>query len=571
MSDRLSGVEERLRQLDEAVTCLSRRLERLEHGDHFASDLAAPARTAAGGSVQIPRAPRSDAIVLVSLAGRTCLVFGGAYLLRALTESGNIPAMAGVLLGLAYAVAWLGAAERAKPPSALFHGIATVFIGLPIVWEAAGRFGFLTPTQGAMALAVVVGLALIVAWHRRLPLLASTIVLGALATSVALAATLARVVPFAALLLGCAGAGLWIAYHRGWTWLAVLTGLAADLAVLAVLWRAVAIPPRDPGGFALALQIVLLAIYLGSFIVRALMRSPLGIFEYVQGSLVLAIGLGGTIALSRGDAAIASVGTVTAACAGAAYWIGFGPLRRRRASGATLHFFTSLALVLTLVAGRLLLADASYALALSGAAIAATGIGRLLPSSALRLHAAIALAVAAIPSGVLTLIGRVWLLPVAEWPAVTPAAWGVIAATLVLFTFWWSRADEVTAAVVVGARTAIGALMVAGLGTFVVVSIGRILEEALPAAGTSTIVKSVVLAGSTVFLAWTRNVPEVADLSRLTYPLLVAAGLKILLQDLPSARPAVLFVVLGLYGASLIMTPTVLRGQRRDAPQSSSP
>jgi hypothetical protein len=562
MSDRLSGIEERLRRLDEAVTCLSHRLERLEHGEHIRPDLVASAR-ADGRSVQLPRAPRSDAIVLVSLAGRTCLVFGGAYLLRALTESGNIPAIAGVLLGLVYAVGWLGPADRAKPPSALFHGLATVLIGMPIVWEAAGRFRFLSPIQGALALAVVVGLALIVAWHRRLPALAGVAVLGALVTALALAATLARVVPFAALLLGCAGAGLWIAYHRGWTWLAVLTGLAADLAVLAVSWRAAAVPPRDPGGLALALQIILLAIYLGSFVLRALRRSPLGIFEYVQGSLVLAIGLGGAIALSRGDAASASVGAVTAACAGAAYWIAFGPLRQRRASAATLHFFTSLALVLTLVAGRLLLADASYALALSAAAIGAAGIGRLTRSAVLRLHAASALAVAAMSSRVLTLIGHVWLSPVSDWPAVTPAAWGVIAATLVCFTFWWTHEKEVSAGFVSGVRTALGALMVAGLGTFVVISIGRFLEEAMPAPGTATMLKSVVLAGSTVFLAWTRNLPELAELSRLTYPVLVAGGLKILLRDLPSARPAVLFVVLALYGVSLIVTPTVLRGGGR--------
>jgi hypothetical protein len=395
-------------------------------------------------------------------------------------------------------------------------------------------------------------------------------VVGMFATSVALAATVARVIPFAALLLGCGAASLWIAYHRRWSWLAALTGLAADLAVLAVFWRAVAVPPRDPAGVALALQIVLLAIYLGSFVVRALMRGPLGIFEYVQGSLVLAIGLGGAIALARGDLAIASVGAVTAVCAGLAYWIAFAPLRHRRLPAATVHFFTSLGLVLALVAGRLLLADASYALALSGAAIAATGVGRLTRSWALRLHAAIAVAVAATSSGALSLIGGVWLLPVAGWPPVTPAAWGVIAATLVCFTFWWTHEKE-AGAVLVGVRTALGALMVAGLGTFVVISIGRLLEGALPMADMSAMVKSLVLAIATVCLAWTRTVPGLAELSRLTYPLLVAGGLKILLADLPSARPAVLFVVLALYGASLIMTPAVLRRQRREGPQPSSP
>jgi hypothetical protein len=81
--------------------------------------------------------------------------------------------------------------------------------------------------------------------------------------------------------------------------------------------------------------------------------------------------------------------------------------------------------------------------------------------------------------------------------------------------------------------------------------------------------KSFVLAVSTVFLAWTRTVPGLSELSRLTYPLLAAGGLKILLEDLPSAGPAVLFVVRALYGASLILTTTVLRGGRRARPVSS--
>ena len=568
MSDRVSRVEERLRQLDEAVSCLSRRLEQLERRGDLGPHLVPAAETADGGAVQLSSPPRSDAVTLLSLAGRTCLVFGGAYLLRALTESGHLPATIGVLLGLLYALGWLAAADRAQPSSALFHGIATVLIGFPIVWEAASRFQFLSPSESALALAGIVGPALAVAWHRRLPALAGLAVVGALATSLALPVVLDQYVPFATLLVGIGGVVLWAAYHRRWTWLAVLAALAADLAVLAVLARAVWAPPHDAVGAALALQITLLAVYLGSFAVRAFARSPLGPFEYVQGSLVLGVGLGGTIALTHGDVAMAFVGAATAACAGLAYWVGFGSLRHRGASTATIHFFSSLGLVLTLVAGRLLLAHAWYAIALSVFAMAAVAFGRRIRSGALMLHAAFALTAAAVSSGLPTLVARVWFLPVSVWPPISAAAWGVIAATVICFIFWLTRREAGTA-VFAGERTAVGALMVAGLGTFAAISIGQILAEIVPAAGVPTIVKSLVLAISTLFLGWTRRVPQLADLSRLTYPVLIAGGVKILLQDLPSAQPAALFVMLALYGASLIVTPTVLRGRDGRRPAST--
>ncbi|MGE5837457.1 MAG: hypothetical protein ACM4AI_23490, partial [Acidobacteriota bacterium] len=392
MSDRLSRIEERLRQVDDALVCLSQRLERLERGSARSGDLA----FAAPAPHPALRAPRSDAVSLLSLTGRTCLVFGGAYLLRALTESGQVPVTAGVLLGLLYAVGWLAAAERAGSTSALFHGLATVLIGLPIVWEAAARFGFLSPAQSGLALAAIVALSFVVAWHRRLAALAAVIAVATLAASMALVVSLDRVVPFAALLVGSAGAALWIAYHRDWTWLAVLTGLTSVSAVLAALMRALAVPPRDPAGTVLALQIALVAIYFVSFAVRALLRSPLGIYEYVQGALVLVAGLGGAIALTRGhDLAVMSIGGVTLVGAVLAYGIAFGAIRRQNAQAATLHFFTSLGLVLSLMGGRLLLADAPYAVVLSAGALAAVGLGRWMASPVLTLHGALALFVAA--------------------------------------------------------------------------------------------------------------------------------------------------------------------------------
>ena len=563
MSDRLSRVEERLRQIDDAVACLSRRLDRLEHGLGADDAFGPGVRLADGGSVRLQGASQSDGVMLLSLAGRTCLVFGGAYLLRALTESGHLPATTGVLLGLLYAVGWLAAADRASSPSALFHGFATVLIGLPIVWEAAGRFRFLSPGQGAAALAAVVALALAVAWHRRLPALAATIVLGALATSTALMVALDRVVPFAALLVGSAGAALWVAYHRRWTWLAVLTGVVANVAVLAALMRAVAIPPREAMAAVLALHVVLIAIYFGSFVARTLQRLPLGLFEYAQGSIVLLVGLGGAVALVRSNQiAIVAIGTAACVAAGLAYWMAFGPIRRRLADARTLHFFTSLGFVLALVAGRLLLADAAYAIVLAAGALAAVGVGRWTRSAALMVQGVLALIAAFTFSGALSLIVQVWLGSPTEWPILTIGAWAVIAATLACFTLQASPVRDGSPRAVTIARVTCAALTVVGLGTTVVLWIGPLLIGTTPAAGSTATVKSLVLAVSAVFLAWTRSVAGLSELSRLTYPLLIAGGLKILAEDLPLSRPATLVAALAAYGAALILAPRLLRSRR---------
>ena len=68
-----------------------------------------------------------------------------------------------------------------------------------------------------------------------------------------------------------------------------------------------------------------------------------------------------------------------------------------------------------------------------------------------------------------------------------------------------------------------------------------------------------MFAAAAVLLAWTRRVPQLTELSRLTYPLLVAGGLKLLLEDLAASRPATLFVAFALYGAALILAPRVLK------------
>src|SRR5690349_8385475 len=74
-----------------------------------------PFRDALQPSLELPAVAvpvNADPKDILSALGRALLGVAGAYLLRALTESGNLPASAGVGVGILYAIAWLILAAR---------------------------------------------------------------------------------------------------------------------------------------------------------------------------------------------------------------------------------------------------------------------------------------------------------------------------------------------------------------------------------------------------------------------------------------------------------------------------
>jgi hypothetical protein len=52
------------------------------------------------------------------------------------------------------------------------------------------------------------------------------------------------------------------------------------------------------------------------------------------------------------------------------------------------------------------------------------------------------------------------------------------------------------------------------------------------------------------------------EASWLVYPLLVAGGIKLLVEDFPQGRAATLFLGLALYGGALIVAPRAARSSR---------
>ncbi|PYQ31782.1 MAG: hypothetical protein DMF56_01355 [Acidobacteria bacterium] len=128
--------------MEERITQLEQRVAALETGVAQAFQPA-------------PVEDSPSPILDFALIGRSILIVGGAFLLRALTEAGWVPQLAGVALGFVYAMAWIVVAPET----------AALIAGALIV-EATIRFHALDAPAGAL-LVVVTACALLFIARRR--------------------------------------------------------------------------------------------------------------------------------------------------------------------------------------------------------------------------------------------------------------------------------------------------------------------------------------------------------------------------------------------------------------------
>jgi hypothetical protein len=185
--------------------------------------------------LRVSAPPRDN---VLSLTGRAILILGGAFLLRAATETALNPRI-GIALGLAYAIAWIGAAafaaRKGRRTPAIFHIAAAAAIGYPIIAEAVTRFHVLGPVTDAILLAAFSLAMLIVARAFALQTPAWIAVAGATIVALILAYATKELIPFALELtfVGVAAFALSLNYV-GWL-LAIESDLFAIFLVAAAL------------------------------------------------------------------------------------------------------------------------------------------------------------------------------------------------------------------------------------------------------------------------------------------------------------------------------------------------
>jgi len=584
MDDRRHNAEARLAELEAAVRTLAQRLDALEtaapgdsppsvvRGDCPPSPGSGVRRHADPGSAAEAARPAgagdsdrhgSDLAGVLSLVGRTLVVLGGAYLLRALTDAALWTPAIGVSLGFAYAAAWLIVADRtaaSSRASATFHGLTVSIVALPLLWETVTRFQLFGGAP-ASALLSLVWLAIgVAAVRNRLQTLAWIVVLGALVESVALTAATGSVLAFAIADIALGVATLWIGYTVDWVFLRWPPALVADLAVLAlaagVSTHAMAAAPES----ILACEVVLLVGYLGSVAVRTLVRGrDANAFEVLQSAAALAIGFGGAIyvtqATGRGVAALGAIGVV---CGAAAYAAAFAFVARRQGIRRNFYFYSSLALVLVIAGTTLLLGQPSLVWAALACVCSWTAYrtGR----AALALHAAVYVAAAAIASGLAAaattaLVGA----PVAQSPF-SPGFVAVFAAAACCWLIPTSSDVSEAGAFVRLPRLVLAIILAWCISAWLVVAVTSGLAEP----GLTATVRTGALAAVALALAWAGRRPRFREAGWLVYPVLITGGIKLLAEDLPRSRPATMFLALAFYGAALIAAPRI--AHRRSGP-----
>ena len=155
-------------RLTARVEELERRISALERPSEAAVLVAAEPDTPV--SVQ-PTAALSFAPEggVFSVLGKAMLGIAGAYLLRAVAESGSLPKLAVVVLALAYAGMWLVWASRmpstARFASAVYATTAALILA-PMLWELTLRFEVLPTSAAAGILGVFAVAAYALAWKR---------------------------------------------------------------------------------------------------------------------------------------------------------------------------------------------------------------------------------------------------------------------------------------------------------------------------------------------------------------------------------------------------------------------
>lgn len=562
-------LEARLEALDARMVLLGERVEQLEQRLSALSLPALPqAWPLAEPALRDPQA-RAEISRSVTYIGRSCLVLGGAFLIRVLTDGGVLPGPLGVALGVLFAASWVffshRAAVRGASLSAAFHAVVAALIAYPLVLEATTRLGVMPVPIAALTLLAFTGLLLVAARRDRLLWLAWVGVLSCLLTTLALlVASQGRPELTGVLLVLAATTFFWPGDDAGWRALRWAPAVALDLVVL----RAVLTSTPPVVVFSLALAIL----SLGLVFSRTATGRPVRAFEALQTVAGLAVGLTGVLRVTRelGGGTGALIALVLAASLVAAAFAGWVvPRRGNRDGDFVFHAALSMALVAFAVA--LSATGDLRGVLWSIVSLVAVLLGRRRHPVSLWSLAALLVLGAASSTG---LLAGLWQAlggnEAIHWQPVSAAALAVLALLIVdyLVTVPPLRPSVAPPGGGRSSRLAPALLLLlgsAGAAALVLGALHPMLQDLAWLGGARTAVAVAVAAA----LALVRRRLARPELTWVASGVLVLGGLELLLVELPNGRASTLLVSFVIYGAGLILVPR-LAPPGRDLFSSSS-
>ena len=492
--------------------------------------------------------------------GKAVLGFAGAFLLRALAESGSVPKLPVLIIAILYACFWMIWSARTKDRFAsVTYAVTSTLILSPMLWEATVRFQSMPATASASILVAFIVLTLVLASRHDLQVIPWIATLASGSTAVALIVGTRELIPLTLALLAIAAAVETSACLGHELTFRVIPAIAADFT----LWLSLYILGSEnvPEGYRsvapstlIALCALLPAIYgIGVTFRMFVQRHRISIFEIAQLAASFGLAAFGIMRASHNTAAPA-VGVLFLLLAGICYW---GTLSRFAAESHTRNRRVSATWAAALlVAGAFLLLPDNFQIPFLCAAALLTAV--LYTRSAklsLGLHAsfylAAAMSVSSLPSYVWnSLAGTVPASP--DWRALTVA----LSAALCYAVESRKEMDQGRRRLLWLVPAGIAAFTIAGWAVAATVRVASGQIEL--AASHLSMIRTVVICLLALVLGVASRRRHL-ELRWIAYAAVALGTLKLVLEDLRFGNPASLVVSFVFYGLILILLPRMTR------------
>lgn len=564
-----------MEDLPDALNRLANRVDALEQRvyalEHPAAALSATALQAPGAT----HAAASDEALSASISGGAFQVFGkamlgiaGAYLLRAVAESNALPSAAVAAVAIAYALAWLIWASRAKSGdwlSGTIYACTSALILAPMLWELTLRFNVLAAPVTAAVVAGFVTAASVLAWKRELAPVLWVANCTAAAIAPALSIASHQMLPFTGVLLAMVLISEYGAVRGRTSGVRVLVSLVADAAVWALIFiytspQSTRVDYPQLGASVLPVPGLILFLITGaSVIYRTVVAGKrITVFETIQTMAAFLLAVCGLIYFGSATTT-AGLGAFCLALSGAGYaatLVRFKEAEERR----NLIVFASWSGALFLGGSWLCLPTTVLTPWLGAAAVAAIFAGARMRRLHLELHGLAFLVAAAASSGWLrsmvnALTGAQPVEP--QWSVYVVSVCAALCyAGMVLNRDESWKQQSLAIAVAAMATGAVAALLVQGLT-------GLIAFKVIPAAHHLAFIRTLTVCGAAIGLAFSGSRWGRVELTRIGYATLALLAVKLVAEDLRLGHLAFIAGSIFLFAITLIVVPQMARmGQK---------
>jgi hypothetical protein len=499
---------------------------------------------------------------VVSSLAKAVLGLAGAYLLRAGAGSGWLPHSAAILTAFAYALTWLIAAGKTTnraPTSSTIYALVSSMMFLGLVWENEARSALLPPSIAALLIVVYLCAGQVVAWLRDRREIAAAMTASTVALSLALFVVTHNLIPFNISLLSAAAVSEFAASRGRWLGQRWMAALGADFAILITSWI-FSQSPTLPAGYApfsqssvLGIQFVLVLVYLASMSYRTLAtRTVVTAFEMVQNVVATGLLVLGQIVLASPSRQRLLIGVICFIIALGSYTgsIYLADKRARRNSWA--YGLFGLALQITAI----LTVVPPYArpVTLCVLGVGAAWLGNRERQTGLRWHAPVYLFAAALACGLVRISGQ--SLTNLNIPRPDHLIAMLITAASVALVYALVGSGQ-------AGNPRVPPLFCAGLLAWIALGLGAIAIQAVFGGvffATSLRVALICLvAVGTARWGILNRAADGPEWVWISCPLMLYGAWRIVVEDLPSGRPAASALSLLFYGGALLLLTRMLR------------